>query len=270
MVPDLVPCELVAHAVALNSVAFNVARAVGPALGGLLVAAAGAGWAFLINSLSFLAVIVAVARLHWSEPPSPRSPRWHRPSGSGPLRQVHATLPSPPGGGGDVRSDLRCRAVAAGHAHRGEPRCRGLRLRRVARGDGGRALLGAFTRVPPPSGWQSVMSGWRSPPSDWPVSPWASPRGLAGGGRPLHRRDRLGVDLGDSQRHRPVARPGGSEAGRPPSTPWPSSASSCWELYWQARSGRPSEPQSPMWCWGPEQWCSDWLSQRSTSPSWGR
>jgi MFS family permease len=71
MVPDLVPRELVANAVALNSVAFNVARAVGPALGGLLVAAAGAGWAFLINSLSFLAVIVAVARLHWSEPAEP-------------------------------------------------------------------------------------------------------------------------------------------------------------------------------------------------------
>ena len=125
----------------------------------------------------------------------------------GPLRQVHATLPSPPGGGGDVRltsgvvqsllatltaesldagafaygallgamgaglcwaPSLRCRRRAAGRAS-----CRG----------GGRHLrIGRHRRGPLPG------SGWR--------------------GRPLHRRDRLGVDLGDSQRHRPVARPG--------------------------------------------------------------
>jgi predicted MFS family arabinose efflux permease len=43
--------------VALNSAGFNVARAVGPALGGLVVAAAGSGWSFLLNAASFFGVI---------------------------------------------------------------------------------------------------------------------------------------------------------------------------------------------------------------------
>ena len=42
---------------ALNSVGYNVARAVGPALGGLVIAAAGSGWAFLLNAASFFGVI---------------------------------------------------------------------------------------------------------------------------------------------------------------------------------------------------------------------
>jgi len=60
MVPDLVPRGMVADAVALNSVAFNVARAVGPALGGVIVATAGPGLAFTLNSVSFLGVIAVV------------------------------------------------------------------------------------------------------------------------------------------------------------------------------------------------------------------
>ncbi|NND01507.1 MAG: MFS transporter [Acidimicrobiia bacterium] len=60
MVPDLVPRGMVADAVALNSVAFNVARAVGPALGGLLVAVSGPGLAFAINAFSFIGVIAVV------------------------------------------------------------------------------------------------------------------------------------------------------------------------------------------------------------------
>lgn len=61
MVPDLVPRGLVASAVALNSVAFNVARAVGPALGGIIVATAGPDLAFLINGLSFIGVVIVIA-----------------------------------------------------------------------------------------------------------------------------------------------------------------------------------------------------------------
>jgi MFS family permease len=61
MVPDLVPRGLVAGAVALNSAGFNVARAVGPALGGLIVATAGPGAAFTLNAVSYLAVMVAIA-----------------------------------------------------------------------------------------------------------------------------------------------------------------------------------------------------------------
>ena len=61
MVPDLVPRGMVASAVALNSAAFNVARAVGPALGGFLVATSGPGTAFALNALSYLGVIGVIA-----------------------------------------------------------------------------------------------------------------------------------------------------------------------------------------------------------------
>lgn len=60
LIPDVVPREQVPGAVALNSASFNVARAVGPALGGILVAAAGPGWAFALNAVSYLAVIAAL------------------------------------------------------------------------------------------------------------------------------------------------------------------------------------------------------------------
>jgi MFS family permease len=63
MVPDLVPRGMVASAVALNSVAFNVARAVGPALGGVIVATAGPELAFTLNAFSFLGVIAVLAVL---------------------------------------------------------------------------------------------------------------------------------------------------------------------------------------------------------------
>ncbi|MEX0698379.1 MAG: MFS transporter, partial [Acidimicrobiia bacterium] len=57
LVPDLVPRELVASAVALNSVAFNVARTIGPVIGGLLVATVGAEYSFGINAASYGLVI---------------------------------------------------------------------------------------------------------------------------------------------------------------------------------------------------------------------
>lgn len=55
--PEVVSPERHAAAVALNSAGFNVARAVGPALGGLVVGAAGSGWSFLVNAASFFGVI---------------------------------------------------------------------------------------------------------------------------------------------------------------------------------------------------------------------
>jgi MFS family permease len=60
--PDVVSPTRHASAVALNSAGFNVARAVGPALGGILVAAAGAGWSFLLNAVSFFGVIFFLHR----------------------------------------------------------------------------------------------------------------------------------------------------------------------------------------------------------------
>ncbi|HXJ91145.1 MAG TPA: MFS transporter [Candidatus Binatia bacterium] len=56
--PDVVSPHRHASAVALNSVGFNVARAAGPALGGIVVAAAGSGWSFLLNAASFFGVII--------------------------------------------------------------------------------------------------------------------------------------------------------------------------------------------------------------------
>jgi MFS family permease len=48
------------NAIALNSTIFNLARVVGPAVGGIVLAALGAAWCFALNGLSFLAVLVAL------------------------------------------------------------------------------------------------------------------------------------------------------------------------------------------------------------------
>src|SRR5580700_1082507 len=64
--PELVPLEQHAAAVALNSAGFNVARAIGPALGGVVVAAVGCGTTFLLNAFSFLGVILFLYR--WKRP----------------------------------------------------------------------------------------------------------------------------------------------------------------------------------------------------------
>src|SRR5213076_2362563 len=68
--PDLVPREELAGAVALGGISVNVARALGPALGGLLVAALGAGWVILLNAASFLGVVLVLARWHREVPRS--------------------------------------------------------------------------------------------------------------------------------------------------------------------------------------------------------
>jgi MFS family permease len=66
------------NAVSLNSVTFNLARIVGPALAGVLIAAVGTGWVFLGNAVFTIAVIVVLAAMRPSElfrsPPSGRSP----------------------------------------------------------------------------------------------------------------------------------------------------------------------------------------------------
>ncbi len=57
IVPELVGREEINAAVVLNSIGFNLARAVGPALSGLLLAVANAGSAFLLNAVSFAGVL---------------------------------------------------------------------------------------------------------------------------------------------------------------------------------------------------------------------
>lgn len=73
-VSDLVRDESLANAVALNSASFNAARMVGPAIAGLLIAAVGEGWLFLVNAGSYGAVLVSlcwlrVHELHAHPPP---------------------------------------------------------------------------------------------------------------------------------------------------------------------------------------------------------
>jgi len=64
--PELVPRAELPKAVALNGIGLNLARAVGPALGGAIVAAAGAGAVFLLNAVSFLSVIAVLSQWRWS------------------------------------------------------------------------------------------------------------------------------------------------------------------------------------------------------------
>jgi MFS family permease len=59
-VSELVPREALLNAVTLNSAQFNAARAFGPAIGGVVLALVGPGWAFFVNGVSFLAVILAL------------------------------------------------------------------------------------------------------------------------------------------------------------------------------------------------------------------
>ena len=55
------------NAVALNSTSFNAARMIGPAVSGLVIAAIGTGWAFLINGASFVAVLISLMSLRVAE-----------------------------------------------------------------------------------------------------------------------------------------------------------------------------------------------------------
>src|SRR5262245_4358314 len=66
VLPELVPRTELAAASALNGIEFNLARAVGPALAGALIAVAGVGAAFTVNAISFAGVIWVVAR--WKRP----------------------------------------------------------------------------------------------------------------------------------------------------------------------------------------------------------
>lgn len=61
-VGDMVPRSDLPGAVTLNSVGFNITRSVGPAIGGVIVAAAGAAAAFAVNTLSYFALIYALIR----------------------------------------------------------------------------------------------------------------------------------------------------------------------------------------------------------------
>lgn len=60
LLAELVPRTELPNAIALNSSLFSLARVIGPALAGVLVAALGEGWVFAVNGISFCAVILAL------------------------------------------------------------------------------------------------------------------------------------------------------------------------------------------------------------------
>lgn len=62
-VSDMVSTGDTSNAVALNSASFNLARMLGPAVGGLLIVAIGSGWVFIVNAATFLAMILALSML---------------------------------------------------------------------------------------------------------------------------------------------------------------------------------------------------------------
>ncbi|WP_309128420.1 MFS transporter [Microbacterium sp.] len=66
-VSDMVSLEDTSNAVALNSASFNMARLIGPAVGGLLIVALGSGWVFIANAVTFLAMLVALMLIRTRE-----------------------------------------------------------------------------------------------------------------------------------------------------------------------------------------------------------
>ena len=80
-VVEMVGRQDLPNAIALNSLMFNSARVIGPALGGLLLAAVGAAWCFTINGVSFLAVLLGLAVMHLDD-------RAGAGSAESPLRQM--------------------------------------------------------------------------------------------------------------------------------------------------------------------------------------
>lgn len=68
-VGDMVARPALPQAVALNSVGFNIARSLGPAIGGAIVAAAGAAAAFVVNAFSYVGLVIVLARWRPGLPP---------------------------------------------------------------------------------------------------------------------------------------------------------------------------------------------------------
>ncbi len=75
-VNEMVGRDNLRNAVTLNSVMVNLARAIGPAIAGALIATVGIGWCFLVNGMSFVFVLSALRAMHQEElSPAPLSPR---------------------------------------------------------------------------------------------------------------------------------------------------------------------------------------------------
>ena len=78
IISDLVPRADLQNAVAVNSAQFQTSQLLGPAIAGIIVARFGAGWAFLLNGMSFIAVLLSLTQLRlppW-RPPERKLPLW--------------------------------------------------------------------------------------------------------------------------------------------------------------------------------------------------
>ncbi len=71
LIPSLVPREHLPNAIAMNSIQFNLARVIGPVLGGLALAHLGAAWCFGLNGLSYAAVITSLLLIRARYAPAP-------------------------------------------------------------------------------------------------------------------------------------------------------------------------------------------------------
>jgi MFS family permease len=71
LIPALVPRSDLTAAVAVNSVVFNLARFVGPAVAGLFIATAGVSFAYAVNALTFVAFLVALQKVRLTEEEHP-------------------------------------------------------------------------------------------------------------------------------------------------------------------------------------------------------
>ena len=77
LLPALVKGEDLSNAIAMNSIQFNLARVLGPALGGLAYTALGATWCFGLNGVSYIAVIVSLFMIQVKfVPPTSRESIW--------------------------------------------------------------------------------------------------------------------------------------------------------------------------------------------------
>lgn len=91
MLTTIVPGPQIPKAVAMNSLQFNLSRAVGPVLAGVLLARLGAGACFAANALSFVAVIGAILQVRVASTPSSTAPESLRQSLDAGLRHVAAS-----------------------------------------------------------------------------------------------------------------------------------------------------------------------------------
>jgi predicted MFS family arabinose efflux permease len=95
LIPTLIEKEDLQNAIALNSIQFNIARVIGPMLGGLALAKLGAAWCFGLNGASFIAVVISLflVRPHFIPAPSSESMLKSMKQGIGFIRNKEAMSP---------------------------------------------------------------------------------------------------------------------------------------------------------------------------------